>query len=237
MSQNKSKKKPSTDVYENKMLLNEVSKETRRIVEDLTKELIYGYRISNLNDSIIGEWRLINNRFEKRGESVVKINPQYYYSDYDLGLFDFTANVIQNVLSTRNLDLVINAWNSKKPSEITLENGKIISSEWYRLGGIGFKMHQHIIEKYMNEKHKWDEELGWDEEEEYIYTPTTLEYEQKCGFNDDSGAVYIGLYRKQYSIYGYITFIMGYLFNSPLIDNWCYVFEKEYILKQLCDQK
>lgn len=230
-------KNSSTDVYENRMLLNEVSKETRRIVEDLTKELIYGCRISNLNDSIIGEWRLINDRFEKRGESVVKIDPQYYFSDFDLGLFDFTANVIQNVLSTRNLDLVINAWNSKKYSEITLENGKTIPGKGYRLGEIGFKMHHHIIEKYMNELRKWDEELGCDEEEKHLYTPTTLEYEQKCGFDDGSEVVYIGGFRRKYSIYGYIVFIMGNLFTNPLIDNWIDVFEKEYILKQLCDQK
>ena len=237
MSNGKIKKNSSTDVYENRMLLNEVSKETHRIVEDLTKELIYGYRISNLNESIIGEWRFLNNRFEKRGESVVKIDPQYYASDWDLGLFDFTANIIQNVLSTRNLDLVINAWKGKKSSEITLENGKTISSKWCRLGEIGFKMNQHIIEKYMNEERKRDEEIGCEEEEKHLYTPTTLEYEQKCGFDDGSEVVYIGFYRRKYSIYGYIRFIMNYLFNSPLIDDWCYVFEKEYILKQLCNQK
>lgn len=226
---------PSSSKAENIILLNVVSKETRRIVEELTKELIYEYRISNPNDSIISEWRFLNNIFEKRGESVVKINPQYNTGDVDLGLFDFTANIIQNVLSTRNLDLVINALDSKKFSEITLENGKTISNKDYQIREIGFKMNHHIIEKYMNEAHKLYGPAVEGEKE--LFIPTTLEYEQKCGFEDGSNAVYIGYEGESYSVYHYIGIIMTYLFFHPLISTWIDVFEKEYILKQLCSQK
>ena len=224
---------PSSSKIENKLLLNVVSKETHRIVEELTKELIYEYRISNLNNSIISEWRVINNILESRGESVVKIDPQYNTGLVDLGLFDFTANIIQNVLSTRNLDLVINALDSKKPSEITLENGNTIYSKNYQIREIGFKMNHHIIEKYMNEAHKLYGPT--DEGEKDIFIPTTLEYEQKCGFEDGSNAVYIGYEEESYSIYHYIGIIMAYLFFHPLISTWIDVFEKEYILKQLCN--
>ena len=92
---------------------------------------------------------------------------------------------------------------------------------------IGFKINHSIIEKYTNEMNK----IYGDSIE--VFKPGTLEYEQKCGFNDRKKEVRLGSFN--FSTYNYIGFITEYLFNNPQIKHWSMMLKFEVLLKTICD--
>ena len=198
-------------------LFDELSKETHRIVEELTKDLIYTYRISANWNSIISKWAIIDRELEKHGELPVMIESPYIAVSVDAGLFNFTASVIQKVLSLPQLDFLINKYfeiEITSNSEVTLKNGDIILYWELWLRELGFAIFHSTIEKYMDEANsRYDE----------CFKSTTLKYEQRCGFDDGSKDVYIGNLPTKggaRSIYGYIGYIIRYLFYNPLIKYW-----------------
>ena len=206
-------------------LFDKLSKETHRIVEELTKDLIYTYRISTNWDSIISEWsqgwqyqmKFYHQELEKRGEHPVMIESPYTVVSVDAGLFNFTASVIQKVLSLPQLDSLINKYfeiEITSDSEVTLKNGDIIYGWELWLRELGFTIFHSTIEKYMDKANsRYDK----------CFKSTTLKYERRCGFDDGSKDVYIGLLPANsgtHSIYGYIGYIIRYLFYNPLIKYW-----------------
>ena len=72
-----------------------------------------------------------------------------------------------------------------------------------------------------------------DDETIGVFKPSTIEYERKCGFNDGSAVVDCGKVGKTYSIYGYVGFIMSYLFGNPLIKHWGSIFREEDELRTI----
>lgn len=222
---------------ENEYKLEILNKETHRIVDELTNEFIYENRFSIKNDSIIDMWADIDEELRISGEYIDEVKPRYY-NYFDLGLFNFTAGVIRRVLSSKNLNQWISEYENKKNFELPFEGIKIndeyISPSLFWLDELGFKINHSIIDKYMNIRLEMigSNELA-DDETMGVFKPSTIEYEQKCGFNDGSAVVDCGKAEKTYSIYGYVGFIMSYLFDNPLIKHWGSIFREEDELRTI----
>ena len=215
----------------NEELLKVVSKKNNELITKITEELLHDYEVSSLPNSIISFWYPIDLKLTERGESVTIFeSPNYWLVGNESSLFDFTANVIRRTLVNHDLDLLIDDLANMECSEISLENGDTTFNDTYRIREIGFKINHSIIEKYMNEMNKIYGEVYGDAE---AFKPTTLEYEQKCGFNDRKKEVRLG--SLNFSIYSYIGFITEYLINNPQIKQWSMMLKFEVILKTICD--
>ena len=216
----------------NEELLKVVSKKNNELITKITEELLHDYEVSGLPNSIISFWYPIDKKLEERGESVTIFESPNYQKHPDSSLFDFTANVIRRTLVNNDLDLLIDDLANMEWSEVSLENGDTTLNHLYRIREIGFKINHSIIEKYANEMNKIHGEMyGIDNVE--VFRPGTLEYEQKCGFNDRKKEVRLG--SLNFSIYNYIGFITEYLINNPQIKQWSMMLKFEVMLKTICD--
>lgn len=219
----------------NEELLKVVSKKNNELITKITEEFLHDYEISILNsslpNSIISQWYLIDKCLEEdRGESVTIFESPNYWWHPNESLFDFTANVIRRTLVKNDLDLLVDDLANMEWSDVPLENGDTMSNYIYRIREIGFKINHSIIERYMNEMNKMYSKTRGDVE---TFKPTTLEYEQKCGFDNEKKEVRVGPIN--FSIYSYIGFITDYLVNNPQIKHWNMMLKFEAMLKIICD--
>lgn len=228
----------------NDELLKVVSKKNNDLITKITEEFLHDYEVSILNDclpnSIISQWYLIDKELEDEGESVTIFESPNYGVFPDSSLFDFTANVIRRTLVKNDLDLLVDDLANMEWSDVPLENGDTMLNYLYRIREIGFKINHSIIEKYMNEMNKIygemygiDNFVGFSDDNVEAFRPTTLEYEQKCGFDDGKKEVNIGPFN--FSIYNYIGFIMEYLVNNPQIKLWNKKLKCEEFIKLICE--
>ena len=215
---------------ENEDFLKVVSKKNNELITKITEELLHDYEISCLPNSIISYWYPIDLKLEEHGEPVTIFESPNYQKHPDSSLFDFTANVIRRTLVKNDLDLLVDDLANMEWSEMSLENGDTILNYTYRIGEIGFKINHSFIEKYTNEMNKLNKIYGDNIE---IFKPGTLEYEQKCGFNDRKKEVRLGPFN--FSVYNYIGFITEYLVKSPQIKRWNMMLKYEEFIKIICE--
>ena len=214
----------------NEELLKVVSKKNNELITKITEELLHDYEVSCLPNSIISYWYPIDLKLEERGEPVTIFESPNYQKHPDSSLFNFTANVIRRTLVKNDLDLLVDDLANMEWSDMSLENGDTTTNYIYRIGEIGFKINHSFIEKYTNEMNKLNKIYGDNIE---IFKPGTLEYEQKCGFNDRKKEVRLGSFN--FSVYNYIGFITEYLVNSPQIKHWNMMLKFEAMLKVICE--
>ena len=214
----------------NEELLKVVSKKNNELITKITEKILHNYEVSCLPNSIISYWYPIDLKLEERGESVTIFESPNYQEHPDSSLFDFTANVIRRTLVKNDLDLLVDDLANMEGSEMSLENGDITLNYTYRIREIGFKINHSIIEKYTNEFNKLNKIYGGNIE---VFKPGTLEYEQKCGFNDRKKEVRLG--SLNFSVYSYIGFITEYLVKNPQIKYWNMKLKCEEFIKAACE--